>query len=381
MSSNKQNNLSERPRGLLERCLGLVFHDVWRKLVALGLGVLCWYGIRSTLKSSVAGQHWFTVENVYVDIPSAEIPGGERFYFVRESRKLGPVSLDVAVDFWHQDEALPSSDFRIELRLENLSFTDDGRRTEPLTLDYHLTDKDIREKPAEVTVRSFSPNVVMVQWDKYVTREIPVHTNYRNWLSPDYAVNVKVEPETVTVTGPAFRVNQINAIQTTEFEIRDDTMGFDGELSLVPPSVPDCALSQKEVKVKVEVRNNAEVVRRRFEGVRVNILHRVDATLQVDRSSVDSDQVAVIVNGPAERVNQLEAKGLSAYCDLTSFSTPGVQNVKVQILGLPPGVTAAIEPSEFKRLKLIPQYGGEHQPQSAVEENALPVAEGTEKAE
>ena len=354
MASNKQNKQSERPGGCLGFCLGLVFDDWVRKLVALGLGIVCWFGIRSTLKGSVAGQQWFTVENVYVDIPSS----GEGYYFAHDSGKLGPVSLDVSVDFMHQGMELTASDFPMEIKLESLPFDDDVKRTEPLSFDYHLSVDDIRGKPAVVGIRKFTPSVVEVRWDRFVSRDIPVRVNYRNWLPSDQTVSVKIDPAVIRVTGPAFKVNQLDEIQTVDFDVRSDAMDFDSELELVQPNVTDCTLSQKSVKLKVDIRRNSEIIRRRVENVRVNILHRMDATLQVDRSNLDSDHVAVILSGTAERVNRLEERGVSAFCDLTGFSTPGVQNVRIQILDLPPGITAAIEPSEFKRLKLVPLDSG-----------------------
>ncbi len=340
--------------------LGRLVADPWRKLVALGLGILCWLGIRNTLNNrNITGQHWFTVNNVPVTISATALNGPERYYFARGNGSVGNVSLDVAVDFWHQDMVLNPSDFRIELPLETLAFEDDGRRTEPLQHEYTLVETDIREKPSMVLIRTITPKTVSLRWDKYVSREIPVHVNYKDWLPRNRSAQMQVTPAVVTVTGPAFMVNQITAIQTAEFDLRND-QDFDMELELLPPSgFAECVLGTEKVMLKVDIRDNTEIISRRFDNVRVNILNRLDATFEVDRNSVVSDQVSVIVTGAADKVNRIAENGLGAYCDLTNFSSSGVQNVKVQLLGLPEGVKTTVEPSEFLRLKMVPAYSSQ----------------------
>ncbi len=357
--------------------LGRLLTDPWRKLVALGLGMLCWLGIRSTFSKSIAEQHWFVVENVKVTVPAAALNGAERYYFA-QGATVGNVSLDVAVDFWHQGTEIKPSDFRMELPLDTLAFEDDGRRTEPLQREYTLVVNDIREKPSEVEVRQITPKTIKVRWDKYVSREVPVHANVNNWLPGNRTVQTTVTPAVVTVTGPAFMVNQITAVQTAEFDLRNDDQGFSMDLDLVPPGFAECTLSTQDVKVTFDIRDNTEIISRRFDNVRVNILNRLDATFEVDRNSVVSDQVSVIVTGTADKVNRMAEEGLGAYCDLTSFSSSGVQNVKVELLGVPSGVKTTVEPSEFLRLKMVPIYSsqGANAPAAAPEGEAKSHAGG-----
>ena len=359
MAGNNMGNDRAARREREATFLGRLLADPWRKLVAIGLGLLCWFGLRLTLKKDVASQHWFTVRNVHVHVPAAALNGPDRYYFAQGGASVTSVSLDVAVDFWHQGTEIKPDEFRVELPMEALAFEDDGRRTEPLRHEYTLVENDIREKPSTVKLRSIDPKTITLRWDKYVSREIPVHANIKNWLPGNRTAQTQVEPSVVTVTGPAFMVNQITAVQTAEFDLRND-QDFDMELELLPPAFAECTLGIQQVMLKVKVRNNAEVISRRFDNIRVNILNRLDATFEADRNSVVSDQVSVIVSGPADSVNGIAESGLGAYCDLTSFSSSGIQNVKVQLLGLPPGVKAAIEPSEFLRLKMVPIYSSQN---------------------
>lgn len=357
MAGNNTGNDRAARREREATFMGRLLADPWRKLVAIGLGVLCW----ASLRSYITGQRWFNVDNVHVSLPAAAFNGPERYYFAQGNASVANVSLNLAVDFWHQGAEIRPDEFRVELPMETLAFEDDGRRTEPLQHEYTLKAADVRDKPFNVKIRSISPKTVHLKWDRYVSREIPVHANIENWLPADRTAQTQVEPSVVTVTGPAFMVNQIGVVQTAKYELRD-AQEHDVPLDLVPPAFAECTLATRQVMLKVDVRNNKEVISRRFDNVRVNILNRLDATFEVDRNSVVSDQVSVIVTGAADSVNQIPDGGLGAYCDLTSFSSSGVQNVKVQLLGLPPGVKTSIEPSDFLYLKMVPIYSSQATP-------------------
>jgi len=190
-----------------------------------------------------------------------------------------------------------------------------------------------------VTVTRITPPVIHLRLEPVVTRTLPVSVRISGSPAPGYRVaQTTVQPENVSVEGPAEDVRRMSAIETVPVDIegsrgtikRRVRLSTDGKpLTLIPEQV--------EVTIAIE----EERVSRNFDRIEV---HAKDFK---GNYSVAPQTVFLRISGPKSAIEKLKLTSDQVYLDLKGLSM-GDHTVSLTF-NLPADVTVLEQrPQRFK---------------------------------
>jgi YbbR domain-containing protein len=296
----------------------LRFEKVWKsltanlgaKIISLFFAVFLWLVVTAQLEESQS----FRVPLALVNIPDSltiihEIPGhvavtirGARFNFI----KLRLFSrLRASVD---------------------LSMAKRGRMNIPLSSAILNLSEDI--DPRNVTVDG--PNVLNLNFERVVSRSVPVKVAYRGEIPKDIIITGSpvIIPERVKVRGAASIVTGIMLLTTEEVDIRNRRGMITQEVGIV---IGDRNITIEPDKVLLEM----EISRRA-----VRTLANLPPTLLQDNGTLAVEYspkiVSLTIEGPEELVKSIVSDDISIILNITT-KEPGTYMLQPEII-VPQGI-------------------------------------------
>jgi len=207
--------------------------------------------------------------------------------------------------------------------------------------------------PRQTTVTNVSPSEVILDVDRVVQREIPVHIDIDGKPAQGYELaGAEAKPATVMAIGPSRYVNTLGQITTEPFDITGANADVDRRVDLENPN-PSVALTANRVDARVRVAE--KVSDREFRAVSVEVR---DSDYKFN---VAPNRATVVVRGPMLKLQELDPNGI-AYVDAKEL-TPGSHEVPLQV-DLPNGMQVVRSSPEKIRLRLY------HERRSTADEHA-----------
>jgi YbbR domain-containing protein len=195
--------------------------------------------------------------------------------------------------------------------------------------------------PRQTTVTSVSPSEVILDVDRVVQRDVPVHLDLDGKPAAGYEVaGVEAKPSSVMAIGPSRYVNTLAQITTEPVDIRGANADLERRVDLENPN-PAVALTAMRVDAKVEVAE--KISDREFRAVNVQVR---DSDYKFN---VAPNRATVTIRGPILKLQGLNPNSL-AYVDAKELS-PGSHDVPLQ-LELPDGMQVVRQSPEKVRLRL-----------------------------
>ncbi len=195
--------------------------------------------------------------------------------------------------------------------------------------------------PRQTTVTSVSPSEVILDVDRVVHREVPVHIDLDGKPANGYEVaGIEAKPASVMAIGPSRYVNTMGQITTEPVDIKGATADVEHGIDLENPNAA-VALAATRVDVKVDVAE--KISDREFHAVNVQVR---DSEYKFNLSP---NRTSVTIRGPILKLKGIDPNGL-AYVDAKEL-TPGSHEVPVQ-LELPEGMQVVRQSPEKARLRL-----------------------------
>jgi YbbR domain-containing protein len=195
--------------------------------------------------------------------------------------------------------------------------------------------------PRGTTVTSVSPSEVILDVDRVVQRDIPVHVDVDGKPAPGYEVaGAETKPATVMAIGPSRYVNTIAQIPTEPLDIRGASADIERRVDLENPNAA-VALTAMRVDAKVDVAE--KISDREFRAVSVTVR---DSDYKFN---VAPTRATVTIRGPMLKLQGLDPNGL-AYVDAKEL-TPGSHELPLQV-ELPDGMQVVRSSPEKVRLRL-----------------------------
>jgi len=195
--------------------------------------------------------------------------------------------------------------------------------------------------PRGTTVTSVSPSEVILDVDRVVQRDIPVHVDVDGKPASGYEVaGAEAKPATVMAIGPSRYVNTIAQIPTEPLDIRGANADVERRVDLENPNAA-VALTAMRVDAKVDV--TEKISDREFRAVSVTVR---DSDYKFN---VAPTRATVTIRGPMLKLQGLDPNSL-AYVDAKEL-TPGSHELPLQV-ELPDGMQVVRESPEKVRLRL-----------------------------
>jgi YbbR domain-containing protein len=193
--------------------------------------------------------------------------------------------------------------------------------------------------PRGVTVARITPPVVHLRLEPVVERMLPVTVRFVN--KPPLGqkiVEAVVQPERVSVHGPADEVRKLVSVETVAIDLEESRSAMKRKVRLATDGKP---FSFYPDHVEVTLRLGEEEVSRTFNNI------DVDAKGFTGEYSVSPRSVHLQLSGPRSIIEKLELGDDQIYLDLKGLP-PGLHSVPLHI-SLPPEVKVTEQkPQRFK---------------------------------
>lgn len=195
--------------------------------------------------------------------------------------------------------------------------------------------------PRQTTVTSASPSEVLLDVDRVVQRDVPVHVDVEGRPANGYEISgVQVNPPSVTAIGPSRYVNPLQQINTEPFDVNGANSDSIHRLDL---ESPNSAVALAAVRVEAKVQVAEKISSREFRGLHVEVRDS-DYKFRVEPS-----HAAVVIRGPVLKLASLDPNGL-VFVDAKEL-TPGSHELPLQV-NVPDGMQVVRQLPEKVRLRL-----------------------------
>jgi YbbR domain-containing protein len=193
--------------------------------------------------------------------------------------------------------------------------------------------------PRGVTIARITPPVIHLQLEPVLRRVLPVTVRYVNKPPAGQQIGeTSVEPQTVSVLGPAEEVRRLVSVETVPVDLDDNRNPIKRRVRLSTGGKPfSFAPDQVDVAITLE----EEEISRAFSQI------DVEAKGFAGKYSVSPRSVYLRLSGPRRVMEKLEVGSDQVYLNLKGLA-PGEHSVPLSV-NLPPGVRVTEQkPQRFK---------------------------------
>jgi YbbR domain-containing protein len=193
--------------------------------------------------------------------------------------------------------------------------------------------------PRGVTVARITPPVVHLRLEPVVKRMLPVTVRFVNKPPPGQKIaEALVEPERVSVVGPADEVGRLVSVETVAIDLEESRSVVKRKVRLATDGKP---FSFSPDQVEITLTLGEEEISRAFSSI------DVDAKGFTGEYTVSPRSVHLQLFGPRSIIEKLELGKDQVYLDLKGLA-PGLHSVPLSI-NLPPAVKVTEQkPQRFK---------------------------------
>jgi hypothetical protein len=208
-------------------------------------------------------------------------------------------------------------------------------------LSYPLAPGDFNV-PRGITVARITPPVIHLRLEPVAKRTLPVAVRLSGKPLVGYRIaRTTVNPENVTVQGPAEEVRRLATVETVPVDVEESRAGIKRKVRLSNDGKPlSIAPDQVEVVISIE----EEQVSRAFERV------EVQAKDFKGVYTVSPPSVYLRVTGPRSKIEKLSLTSEEVYLNLKGLSV-GEHNVPLE-LNLPPEITVQEQKPQRLRVRI-----------------------------
>ena len=196
--------------------------------------------------------------------------------------------------------------------------------------------------PRHTEVTSVVPSQIVLDIDRNVTREVPVHLVIAGAAGEGFKIaSTEVTPVNIAIRGPSRAIAHVDQVDTEPLSVAGITGDISRSVDLMAPA-GTVRLNPDEVTAKVSV---AQVIAdKEFRDVPINIR---DTDLKY---RLETRRVRLVLRGPYLTLANIELKN-AAYIEAAGF-IPGTYNVPVQI-NLPDGVALVRQTPEKVKVRML----------------------------
>jgi YbbR domain-containing protein len=196
--------------------------------------------------------------------------------------------------------------------------------------------------PRQTTVTTIAPSQIVLDIDRIIVRDTPIHPVLRGKTGRGYRVaSVEVQPKTVKLRGPSKTVAQIDQIETEPVDL-DDAIGSFARTVALPAPAQDLRVDPPEVTANVSIGPIESV--RDFRAVPITVKN-ADYPCTVEPAKIN-----LTLRGPMlalEQLNLTESVAVDA-----DGLTPGDYYLPVAV-SVPDGMQLVHQSAEKVRLRIV----------------------------
>ncbi|OGV55745.1 MAG: hypothetical protein A2X45_15810 [Lentisphaerae bacterium GWF2_50_93] len=306
---------------------GIIRHDYLRKLIALCFALLVWWKVSMQIG----------IEEIVRNVP-VNVIAGENTVNLDDSVKY--VDITVRGRSQKRLNLLSPTDFKIELHVGDNAYMP-GK---PLT--FNILKSASVSKPFGINVAKFSPEMLVLRFDRKITRDMPVNARFTGMTSEDYACGeVKLTPDRVRVSGPESILSSFARVHTEPIFLDQKTVEDFEYIARIADPGGKAVISPQKVTAHVEIYRKIDT--RVFSGLPISILSAPGSGKLVKK--ITPTNVDVTAGGVKSSLEVMNGSEISTFVDASASKEPGIYKLKVQShVALPEIKISSISPAEVE---------------------------------
>lgn len=302
----------QRVWAILRRNLGL-------RIISLLLAIALWMFVNAGEHGSVQS---YTVPISYTGLPA---------HYIITNRHPETIRVDLSGPRTLLSIIQPSR-LRVRIDLSGVGVGQASFRIEP---------DSFGNLPRTTTVTSIAPSQIILDIDRIVVQNMPVHMITTGNPAPGYRVaSVTADPSKVRVRGPSRELARLDEVDTDPVDLSGITGNVTREAT-VPSPGPHTHIEAQQIAVNVTVA--PVIIQKEYRGVRVQVRNSENQTRTWPST------VNLTVRGPQLTLDHLTLNA-AAFVDADGL-IPGYYDAFVEI-DLPNGVELVHQSSEKVKLRI-----------------------------
>ena len=223
---------------------------------------------------------------------------------------------------------------------ENLKLLLDLDRVKSGTSSYPLAASDFNI-PRGVSVGRITPPVIHLRLEPVVKRALPVAVRLSGKPAPGYRIaQTAVDPESVSVQGPAEEVRRLAAIETVPVDVEDGQSSIKRKVRLSNDGKP-LAIAPDQVEVVVTIEEE-QAVREFDRGIQAKDFKGV--------YTVSPQSVRLRLSGPKSVIEKFKLTSENVYLNLNGMSA-GEHSIAL-LFNLPPEIKVVEQKPQRFRVRI-----------------------------
>ncbi|HJO91978.1 MAG TPA: CdaR family protein [Victivallales bacterium] len=281
-----------------------------RKAIALAFALLVYFKVSNQLGEESI------ITNIPVNITA---------YGSVEVLAYAPTKITITVKgSKNKIRLLTASDINIDLKIDKSILK--NRNFSPYKPIMFKIDQSDITLPGNINIVKIAPEEIAVHLDTRATKIVKVVPVYKGTLPKDFVKGeIKVIPNTVSITGPRSIIKQIKSLMTQPILLDKTTVGsfqVDKDFQDVDK---DILISPKSVQINVEIykANGTRV----FNNIPISILtgdNKVDSKIKLSQNYVN-----ITLWGLNSHLEMLSRNSIRAFADISKFNKPGIYEAKI----------------------------------------------------
>jgi YbbR domain-containing protein len=317
-AGERSESAAQEGRPLVRRIAEVLERDMGLRLISLALAIGLWIFVN-------AGQHGaiqsFQVPVSYRELPPGFVVTNPHPDFVR-IQVSGPRTLLSIIDPTH---------LTLRLELGNVGIGQASFKIGP----------DSFPVPRHTEVTGVQPSQIVLDIDKEVTREVPVHLALSGAPGTGYKIaSTEVTPATVGIRAPSRVIGHIDQVDTEAVPISGITSELSRSVNLLSPA---SSVRLKTDTVTVKITLALVITQKEFQDVPIRV-RDTDRKFRIEPHHVNLE-----LSGPLLKLAKIDLKS-AVYVEAAGLGR-GSHSVSVQI-NLPDGVTLVHQAPEKVKLRI-----------------------------
>jgi YbbR domain-containing protein len=193
--------------------------------------------------------------------------------------------------------------------------------------------------PRGVTIARITPPVVHLRLEPVIKRALPVTVRFVN--KPPFGYKTSVEPDRVSVEGPAEEVRRLTSVETFPVDLEENRSGVRRRVRLSTEGKP-FSISPDQVEIVVTLEE--ESISREFTDV------DVEARGVAGKYTINPRSVYLRLSGPKHILGKLELGADQVYLNLKGLA-PGEHSVPLTV-DLPPEIKLTEQKPQLFKVRI-----------------------------
>lgn len=281
-----------------------------QKALALFIAIIIWV-LTTNQKESNLTEVQFFIPVSYINLPRD---------LTLKSSPLRSTNISIEVPQGRVKDLHPGL-FQVIVDLKDISIG---------SQQYQVTSKNI-SRPSGVNVLNIIPNVIDIEIEKLLEKELKIRAVTQGETAKDYALGeVKMIPEKVRLEGPSSIMEKITQINTKPINIQGLNSDIDMIISLIIPTGTRTLEQNTDFIARIKI--SSEPMSVRIFDVPIGIVNQNYVT------RINPKKFNVLLRGPKSKLNNITKSDLQAFIDLSKYK-PGTYKIKSPALYLDPSIT------------------------------------------